>query len=280
MIEFYSRNADFLGTKVSLAPQIHAITTTPIEALHGRPLSEFTINERIRWNANRQTKKVEDKAYCLLGIFGIFGIFMPFIYGERENALYRLQKEIDDKYGAKTGSIWQSSEIQREKIIVADWCSPADFASQQTDWLGRRQDGTNGRFLAHVEHQHWHRQTNSTFLCPGLKRSGKSVMVATVIHDLQTYFKARKDVVIAYLYCNYKRQAEQDLRSMLATLVRQLFQERLELPADVRALYQKHRDRATRPSVDELRNLLRFLVTLYKRTFIVIDALDELSNDE
>ncbi|KAG0647601.1 Vegetative incompatibility HET-E-1 [Hyphodiscus hymeniophilus] len=43
------------------------------------------------WAATRSTTRVEDKAYCLMGLFGIN---MPMIYGEGEAAFQRLQKEI------------------------------------------------------------------------------------------------------------------------------------------------------------------------------------------
>ena len=40
----------------------------------------------------RDTKKKEDKAYCLLGIFNVF---MPLIYGEGDNASVRLREELE-----------------------------------------------------------------------------------------------------------------------------------------------------------------------------------------
>jgi hypothetical protein len=43
------------------------------------------------WVAKRQPTKVEDIAYCLLGIFDIQ---MPLIYGEREKAFRSLQEDI------------------------------------------------------------------------------------------------------------------------------------------------------------------------------------------
>lgn len=174
----------------------------------------------------------------------------------------------------------QHSNAQRERTIVADWYSSTDFANQQTDQLHQRELGTGGWFLGRAEYQQWRQQVNSTLLCPGIKGSGKSVMVATVIDDLQTYFRGDKDVVVAYLYCNFNRQAEQDLRSMLATLTRQLFQEKAQLPDAVTALYKKHRDRPTRPSVEELKTVLRLLVSSCGRVFIVVDALDECGNAE
>lgn len=44
------------------------------------------------WAAKRSTTGKEDKAYCLLGVFGVF---MPLIYGEGEDhALQRLKRKI------------------------------------------------------------------------------------------------------------------------------------------------------------------------------------------
>ncbi|TGJ78939.1 hypothetical protein E0Z10_g9818 [Xylaria hypoxylon] len=50
------------------------------------------VEERMAWAEKRETKKEEDKAYSLLGIFNVF--MLP-IYGEgTENAFYRLKEEI------------------------------------------------------------------------------------------------------------------------------------------------------------------------------------------
>ena len=55
-------------------------------------MSEFGVEERLSWAENRQTKRGEDEAYSLLGMFGIH---LPLIYGEgREHAFERLKKEI------------------------------------------------------------------------------------------------------------------------------------------------------------------------------------------
>lgn len=94
LVEFYSCEELRLGDKRSLEKTIHEITGIPRNALQGRPLNTFSVHERMVWAANRQTKRAEDQAYCLLGIFDIS---MPLIYGEgRQKALYRLQKEIQE----------------------------------------------------------------------------------------------------------------------------------------------------------------------------------------
>jgi hypothetical protein len=63
-----------------------------VEVFRGNPLTQFSIEERMLWAAERTAKCREDKAYCLLGIFGLH---MPLIYGKgRENAFIRLEEEI------------------------------------------------------------------------------------------------------------------------------------------------------------------------------------------
>jgi hypothetical protein len=91
-VEFFSQEDELLGDKEMLEQQIHEVTGIPVAALHGSPMSHFSVEERMRWVANRDTKRKEDKAYCLLGIFDIF---MPLMYGEGENAFKRLKEEIN-----------------------------------------------------------------------------------------------------------------------------------------------------------------------------------------
>jgi hypothetical protein len=43
------------------------------------------------WAANRQTTRVEDRAYCLMELFGIH---MPMLFGGGESAFKRLQEEV------------------------------------------------------------------------------------------------------------------------------------------------------------------------------------------
>jgi len=91
-MEFFSAEGERLGDKVSLMQEIHDITRISPQALQGSPLSQFSFNKRMSWAERRETKREEDKAYSLLGIFDIH---MPLIYGEgMKNAFRRLREEI------------------------------------------------------------------------------------------------------------------------------------------------------------------------------------------
>lgn len=54
-------------------------------------LGRFSIAQRMSWASRRQTTRIEDQAYCLLGLFGVT---MPLVYGEGTRAFVRLQEEI------------------------------------------------------------------------------------------------------------------------------------------------------------------------------------------
>jgi hypothetical protein len=100
-----------LGDKKSLEPQIHEITGITAQALQGGSLSQFSVNERISWAARRETKREEDAAYSLLGIFDIH---MPLIYGEgRKKALTRLRKEIEESLKNKFACSTTSALLER-----------------------------------------------------------------------------------------------------------------------------------------------------------------------
>lgn len=90
-VEFYSREGRRLGDKRTLEHLIHEITQIPVEALRGQPLAQFPVDERLGWTDGRQTKKVEDRAYCLLGIFDVS---MSLRYGEGEKAITRLKAKV------------------------------------------------------------------------------------------------------------------------------------------------------------------------------------------
>jgi hypothetical protein len=95
IVEFFSKDGKLLGSRISLEQEIHKVTNIPVEALREQSLSEFSIDERMRWVGKRKTTVKEDKSYCLLGIFEVF---MPLIYGEGElYACLRLKDKVQKR---------------------------------------------------------------------------------------------------------------------------------------------------------------------------------------
>ncbi|EIW54397.1 HET-domain-containing protein, partial [Trametes versicolor FP-101664 SS1] len=92
VVVFLSPDWKVLGDKVHLAPLLEQITNVPRAVLHHQvELSTVSVAQRMSWAAHRKTTRLEDEAYCLLGIFSIN---MPTLYGEGRAAFRRLQEEI------------------------------------------------------------------------------------------------------------------------------------------------------------------------------------------
>lgn len=57
-------------------------------------LEGSSVAQKMSWASRRETTRLEDQAYCLLGLFDIN---MPLLYGEGKKAFFRLQVEIMKK---------------------------------------------------------------------------------------------------------------------------------------------------------------------------------------
>jgi hypothetical protein len=112
IVEFYASDWQEIGTKFSLRKVISKVTGIDIRVLEGADPSTCHVAERMSWAANRQTTRVEDAAYCLLGIFKVH---MPLIYGEGQRAFYRLQKEIMKTTEDYTMLAWGLSKFLSNK---------------------------------------------------------------------------------------------------------------------------------------------------------------------
>jgi hypothetical protein len=69
-----------MGTKLDTVKLLANITRIDQEILiQKRTLDSASIAQRMSWAAGRETTRIEDLAYCLLGIFDVN---MPLLYGE------------------------------------------------------------------------------------------------------------------------------------------------------------------------------------------------------
>jgi Cdc6-like AAA superfamily ATPase len=135
--------------------------------------------------------------------------------------------------------------------------------------------GTGQWLLDSEEYQAWLKTSKQTLFCPGIPGAGKTILTSIIVDDLNKRFQNDASIGIAYLYCNFRRQGEQRAEDLLASLLKQLSQERSCLPDSVKALYDHHKDKRTRPSFEEILRVLQSVAAIYSTVFIIVDALDE-----
>ncbi|CAN9193849.1 unnamed protein product [Alternaria alternata] len=155
----------------------------------------------------------------------------------------------------------QQVQVTATQRILLEWISSSDYPAQQSDIIKRRQEGTG-----------------QPLFCPGIPGAGKTMVAAIAVDQLLDSVQ-NGAYGVAYVYCNYKSQADQDIVSILAAILKQLVQSRPSALGPVERLHQKHAGRGTKPSLDDIYSALRDVLTQYPYVHIVIDALDECQNE-
>lgn len=178
---------------------------------------------------------------------------------------------IFDSKGVAKSNKFESGE---ERRIITDWLSSIDFSNQQNDFINRHQEGTGQWLLNSEDFKNWVDEQGQTLFCHGIPGAGKTIITSIVIENLCNKFQVN-DVGIAFIYCSYKNEQEQKFDKLMLSLLKQLVQQRHDLPLEIQPLYQRHITRGTRPSIKEVTEVLRSVMTCYSRVFIIVDALDE-----
>ena len=114
---FFDRYWRFLGTKDTMKARIKNVTGIEAKYLQG-DVSQACMAVKMSWLARRQTKEIEDIAYCM---FGLFGINTSVRYGEGEGAFLRLGQElIKPKASDESLFAWRHSKITSSGLL-APW---------------------------------------------------------------------------------------------------------------------------------------------------------------
>jgi hypothetical protein len=104
LIRFYDNEWQYLGDKFDMKAEIMEVTNIDSVVLNNSmALSSICVAKRMSWAARRQSTRLEDTAYSLMGIFDVH---MPLLYGEGKKAFQRLQEEILKKSSDPSILLW------------------------------------------------------------------------------------------------------------------------------------------------------------------------------
>ncbi|PKK51531.1 hypothetical protein CI102_5412 [Trichoderma harzianum] len=107
-VAFYSGDWHYLGRKSFHKDVISRITGIDVSILAGADPSLIAVARKMYWASRRTTTRVEDMAYCLMGLFSVS---MPLIYGEGKKAFLRLQEEIIKTVDDQSIFAWQLRKL-------------------------------------------------------------------------------------------------------------------------------------------------------------------------
>jgi hypothetical protein len=104
-VEFYDQGWNEIGTKSSMRTLVQNITkiSTLVD------IDKVCVAEKLSWASTRVTTRIEDLAYCLMGLFDVN---MPLLYGEGDNAFLRLQLEIWSRTNDESIFAWGMPSLE------------------------------------------------------------------------------------------------------------------------------------------------------------------------
>jgi len=122
---FFSDDWVEVGKKSTLYDIISDITGIHVDIITSwQSLDSTSVATRMSWASHRATTRVEDIAYCLMGLFEVN---MPMLYGEGKRAFIRLQEEIMKNSDDQSLFAWTDPTAPPDSYHGLLAKSPADF---------------------------------------------------------------------------------------------------------------------------------------------------------
>ncbi|OAL54609.1 hypothetical protein IQ07DRAFT_501239 [Pyrenochaeta sp. DS3sAY3a] len=267
-VEFFTKERGYLGDKQSLEVILHEVTGVPIEVLRNQPLRDFGVEERFSWAATRETTREEDMAYCLLGIFDIH---MPLFYGEgKETAMKRLRSMAESATDGPTGAFLQS-----KLSGLRQWLQAPNPSIEPQRALEKRLPETCIWILESDKYARWKTRPASILWLHGIPGSGKTVISTAILQDLLESCNSRSNGVSAHFYFSINSVHMQCPETLLRSLVCQLSQNCVQMPASLDTLFALRDNNQELPSLQALLGVLRQMIMEFPQVFILVEALDE-----
>ncbi|KAF2823744.1 hypothetical protein CC86DRAFT_354984 [Ophiobolus disseminans] len=279
-VDFFSTEGMLLGERSELSDRVSKITSIPVNALQGVPLAQFEVEERLSWAAGRLTKREEDSAYALLGLFGVF---MSPIYGEgKTHAMKRLRETIQQAEGKAERDLMKSLQFDQMSLRETNI---KDAHRETCQWL-----------LRQPEYIDWLEPTRITLhrgllWIKGKPGAGKSTIMKFahsraigMIEEVNHTSKGKGDsVVIAFFFNARGVLLERSTLGMYRSLLAQLLERRPYLQKALRLLpFPATLLNESYPwSIGTLQDLFRKAILSVKTPVVCfIDALDECEEKE
>ncbi|TVY68789.1 Vegetative incompatibility protein HET-E-1 [Lachnellula suecica] len=298
-VQFFCSTGTQLGDKKSMERQLHQITGIAITALRGAPLSTFSIDERMSWAENRNTKREEDKAYSLLGIFDVH---LPLIYGEgKNNAIRRLREEVrklpvmaqleeleaasESPKLKKELAIRDSVDIKPDvKRSLIDQLYFTEIDERLTN-LTAAQGTTCRWFLTKPEYMSWHDKTQQAhhggFLwIKGNPGTGKSTLMKFLFEEAKLNSSGDAlQITLSFFFRARGTEEEKSTSGLYRAILHQLFQKAVTLRESLEWMTPDGAMVVQRDgwSEETLKQTLRHAIQrLGSRSLMIfVDALDE-----
>jgi hypothetical protein len=159
---------------------------------------------------------------------------------------------------------------------VLDWLSPLNCREKQSNITAT--PGTGSWFFSSRSFTNWISGNDRWLWCHGIPGAGKTFLASSTVTELQRMHKSEQALILV-LFCSYDTADSQSVDNLVTSLLKQAVQSRKSLPEKLQEKYKEHGAAGTKPKLAEIVEILSGILASSPKTFIVLDALDELVED-
>ncbi|KAJ6469693.1 hypothetical protein DFH09DRAFT_1380902 [Mycena vulgaris] len=191
----------------------------------------------------------------------------------------RQQQNDHDDQQRQLGLILSEAESEKQRAEatkraeINGWITPLNFFQRQNDIFASWQPGTGEWLLVDTQFQEWNSGSGKILWCRGMPGAGKTVLVSMVVDHLRGGVQDSKTCV-ACIYLNHKETSTHTTPNLFTSLWKQLVVGK-PIPPEATQLYDNHHERSSKPSLDEILQILRSVTAEYSKVYLIVDALDE-----
>lgn len=171
-----------------------------------------------------------------------------------------------------------SKDADHEKVL--NWLSTSD-ASENHDRARIKHEPTTGEWFIYSEQfSSWWNNASQILWLHAIPGCGKTVLCSTIIERVKALRSNTSDVGYAYFYFDFNDERKQTIEGFLRSTIVQLLNQCPSLPEEVKNLYEANAKQQHSPKRSDLIETLISLVRRFRRTYLIMDALDECSERE
>ncbi|KAL9082941.1 MAG: hypothetical protein Q9165_008722 [Trypethelium subeluteriae] len=191
---------------------------------------------------------------------------------------FKLSQKIekDTKYLRETRT---NANLDEKHRTALEWLTAPSFDARQMANLNLAQKGSGSWFLKSTSVGKWLNEPGQIIFCPGIPGAGKSIIAAITIDFLSRTVRSEK-IGLAYLYLSFKPETASGTYGLLVAILKQLLRARPDLAEPVYKLKRRQETCGTTSSIDEIVSILKSVMGKLDTVYIVIDALDECSDQD
>ncbi|KAJ5116102.1 hypothetical protein N7456_000450 [Penicillium angulare] len=198
----------------------------------------------------------------------------------KDEVNYLMAQRIEEQ-ASFTTQLWSrrpSKEIIHQRQMKAyfgalDFCSTYDYMSP---WKQARRLGNTTLFHQCLQYLTWReRAYSSSLILTGRLGSGKSVLLANMVDDLNLHFQGQ-NTTVAFFFCRHDLPESLKPRAIIGSIARQLLW-------SIPDIAERASNYNLQPQLDDfetIRCLLHALLPAGVKAYLVIDGLDECEIDD